>query len=167
MVQGKHPGHRFSLACVQSAFSLLSFMPGQTLQPESEVFQTSLSKDSNDFPGDSLEILGAPYVYLSISIEKLLCDLCAHTKFLGLPRWLSGKESACQCRRHKRNGFGPWVRKTPWRRKWQPAPVFLPGKLHAQRSLAGYRPWTWKESDITEQWSTCTHTRFTFRGSGD
>ena len=100
MVQGKHPGHRFSLACVQSAFSLLSFMPGQTLQPESEVFQTSLSKDSNDFPGDSLEILGAPYVYLSISIEKILCDLCAHTKFLGLPRWLSGKESACQCRRH-------------------------------------------------------------------
>ena len=125
MVQGKHPGHRFSLACVQSAFSLLSFMPGQTLQPESEVFQTSLSKDSNDFPGDSLEILGAPYVYLSISIEKILCDLCAHTKFLGLPRWLSGKESACQCRRHKRNGFDPWVGKIPWRRKWLHTPVFL------------------------------------------
>ena len=41
-----------------------------------------------------------------------------------LPRWLSGKESACQCRRH---GFDPWVRKILWRRKWQPTPVFLPG----------------------------------------
>ena len=39
----------------------------------------------------------------------------------GLPWWLSGKESACQCRRH---GFDPWVRKIPWRRKWQPTPVF-------------------------------------------
>ena len=37
----------------------------------------------------------------------------------------SGKESTCQCRRHKRCGFNPWVRKIPWRRKWQPTPVFL------------------------------------------
>ena len=44
-------------------------------------------------------------------------------------------------RRRKRRGFNPWVGKIPWRRKWQPAPVFLPGKSHRQRSLAGYRPW--------------------------
>ena len=56
---------------------------------------------------------------------------------LVFPRWLSGKESACQCRRH---GFDPWVGKIPWRRKWQPTPVFLPGKSHGQRSLAGYSP---------------------------
>ena len=56
-------------------------------------------------------------------------------KTKGLSQWLSGKESACQCRRHK---FDPWVRKIPWRRKWQPTPVFLPGKSHRQRSLAGY-----------------------------
>ena len=37
-----------------------------------------------------------------------------------LPWWLSGKESACQCRRHRSH---PWARKTPWRRKWQPTPV--------------------------------------------
>ena len=49
----------------------------------------------------------------------------------------SGKESACQCRRHK---FNSWVRKIPWRRKWQPTPVFFPGKSHGQRSLAGYSP---------------------------
>ena len=57
-----------------------------------------------------------------------------------LPRWHGGKEPACQCRRHKRRGFDPWVRKITWRRKWQPAPVFLPGKSHGQRSLAGYSP---------------------------
>ena len=51
----------------------------------------------------------------------------------------------CQ-RRHKRHRFEPWVRKIPWRRKWQPTPVFLPGESHGQRSLAGYRPWGHKES---------------------
>ena len=39
----------------------------------------------------------------------------------------------------------------PWRRKWQPTPVFLPGELHGQGSLAGYSPWVCKESDLTEQ----------------
>ena len=54
---------------------------------------------------------------------------------------LWGKDSACQCSRHKRLGFDPWVRKIPWNRKWQPSPVFLPGKSHGWRSLAGYSPW--------------------------
>ena len=56
------------------------------------------------------------------------------TNCTGLPRWCSGKESSCQCRRHRRCGFSPWVRKIPWSRKWQPAPVFLPGKFHGQYS---------------------------------
>ena len=46
----------------------------------------------------------------------------------GLPGWLSGKEPACQCRKF---GFDPWVRKIPWRRKWQPTPVFLLGLEHS------------------------------------
>ena len=46
--------------------------------------------------------------------------------------------------------FEPWIRKIPWRRKWQPTPVFLPGKSHGQRILAGYSPWDHKESDTTE-----------------
>ena len=50
----------------------------------------------------------------------------------------------------KRCEFNPWVGKMPWRRKWQPTPVFLPGKSHEQRSLAGYSPWGLKESDVTE-----------------
>ena len=60
----------------------------------------------------------------------------------------SGKESACQCRRLR---FDPWIRKIPWRRKWQPTPVFLPGESHGQRSLAGYSPRGHKELDTTEQ----------------
>ena len=40
-----------------------------------------------------------------------------------------------------RHEFNPWVGKIPWRRKWHPISVFLPGKSHGQRSLAGYSPW--------------------------
>ena len=46
-----------------------------------------------------------------------------------------------------------WARKIPWRRKWQPTPVFLPGEFHGQRSLVGYSPWSCKELDMTE-WLT-------------
>ena len=58
----------------------------------------------------------------------------------GLSCSLVGKESACQCRRCKRQGFNLWVGKIPWRRKWQPMPVFLPGKSHGQWSLVDYSP---------------------------
>ena len=57
-----------------------------------------------------------------------------------LPRWLSGKKSACLCRRHKRLQFDPWVGKIPWRRAWQPTPVFLPGESYGQRCLEAYSP---------------------------
>ena len=60
------------------------------------------------------------------------------------------KESACQVGRHRRLGFDPLVRKTPWRRKWQPMPIFLPVKSHWQRSLMSHGPWGYKESDMTE-----------------
>ena len=62
----------------------------------------------------------------------------------------SGKDHACQCRRHKRHRFNPWVGKIPWRRAWQPTPVFSPGESHGQRSLAGYSSWGHKESDTTK-----------------
>ena len=52
--------------------------------------------------------------------------------------WHSGEESACQCRRLKRHQFDPWLGKIPWRRKWQPTPVFLSGKFHGERNLAGF-----------------------------
>ena len=63
------------------------------------------------------------------------------------PRWLSGKESICQAG----DTFNPWVRKIPWRRKWQSTPVFFPWRSHGQRSPVGYSPRGLKESGIT-QW---------------
>ena len=66
-------------------------------------------------------------------------------------------EPACQCR-HQRRRFDPWVRQIPWRRKWQPTPVFLPGESHGQRTPqteAGCSPWGCKELDTTEAtWHT-------------
>ena len=73
-----------------------------------------------------------------------------------LPRLLSSKESACQCRRRRKRGFNPWISKIPWRRKWQPIPLFLPEKSHGQSSLTVYSPWGRKELDMTEQLSMHT-----------
>ena len=70
------------------------------------------------------------------------------------PGCTSGKEPACQCRRHERHKLDPWVRKIPWSRKWQLIPVFLPGKFHGQRSMAGYHTWGCKELDMTEKLNT-------------
>ena len=53
-----------------------------------------------------------------------------------------------QCGRPR---FKPWVGKMSWRRKWQPTPVFLPGKSHGWRSLVAYSPWGHKESDTTKR----------------
>ena len=64
--------------------------------------------------------------------------------------------NTCRCRRCKRHRFDPWVGKTPWRRKWQPTPVVLPGKFHGQRSLEGYSSWGLKELNMME--CLCIHT---------
>ena len=61
----------------------------------------------------------------------------------------------------RRHGFDPWVGKVPWRREWQPTPLFLPGESHRQRSLASYNPWGSKESDTARTHActrACTHT---------
>ena len=74
----------------------------------------------------------------------------------GFPGGTSGKELTGQCRRLKRHEFSPWVGKIPWRRKWLPTSVFLPGEFHGQRNLVGYSPWGRKELDTTE-WLTRTY----------
>ena len=60
---------------------------------------------------------------------------------MGFPGGTSGKESACQWRRHRRCRFHPWVRKVHWRKEWQLIPVFFPVKSHEQRNLVGYSSW--------------------------
>ena len=64
-----------------------------------------------------------------LSDERTALSLTNNNK-IGLSGSTSGKESTCKCRRHKRDGFDPWVSKIPWSRKWQPTPVFLPGESH-------------------------------------
>ena len=78
---------------------------------------------------------------------------------LGFPGGASGKAPACQCKRRRRRGFAPCVRKIPWRRAWQSPSVFLPEESHGQWILVGYSPYSHKESDITEvTYHTHTHT---------
>ena len=66
------------------------------------------------------------FTFPLISSQKYFPNIC-----YGLPRWLHGNESVCQCRRLRILKFEPWVGKIPWvgRRDWQPNPVFLPGKI--------------------------------------
>ena len=65
-------------------------------------------------------------------------DLFKKIRDTKLPWWLRGSSV---CLQGRRLGFDPWVGKIPWRRKWQPTPVFLPGESHGWRSLVGYSPW--------------------------
>ena len=99
--------------------------------------------------------LTQPYLTLPHSAP---CSLTSYQLAPQLPEVTevtSGKELACQCRSHKRRGFDPWVGKIPWRRAWQPTPVFLPGESHGQRCRLAYSPWC-DESDMTE---VAEHTR--------
>ena len=75
------------------------------------------------------------------------------------PRWLSGQESACQCRRHR---FDPWLGKMPWGRKWQPALAFSPGKSSGQSEHCQF---SWQQSMRPQKSQTwlVTHTQ---HGSG-
>ena len=82
-----------------------------------------------------------------------LC-LCLHT-LSSFSSGSAGKEPVCQCRRLRRRGLDPWVRQIPWRRKWQPIPVTLPGELHGQRNQVGYSLWDLKETPLND-------TTFTF-----
>ena len=91
---------------------------------------------------------------LAPPIEYLICAKPCHLYFIliiyhylmGLPRWPSGKGSACQCRRR---GFDPWVRKIPWRKKWQPTPVFLQGNSMGREAGQATVHGVAKELDMT------------------
>ena len=87
-------------------------------------------------------------------------DTVMYTKWSCFP---GGSEVCLQC---GRPGFDPWVRKIPWRRKWQPTPVFLPGESHGRRSLVGYSPRGRKESDTTERLHLTSHCSEDVQGHG-
>ena len=109
------------------------------VKSESEVAQScpTLSDPMDcSLPGSSIHgIFQARVLEWGVNVTK------------SVPSGSAGKKFTCQCRRRRSDS---WVRKIPWRRKWQFTPVFLPGKFHGQRSLAGCSPWGHKESDTTE-----------------
>ena len=86
-------------------------------------------------------------IWATVSSSSVFCWLYTASHVAA-----GGKEPACQCRRHKKCRFDPWVLKIPWRRSWQPTAVFLSREPHGQRSLAGY-----SSSQRAEDWSDLTH----------
>ena len=78
-----------------------------------------------------------------------LKQLSTHLYVYGLCKWFSGKESTCQCSRHRRHKFDPWVEKIPWRRSWQPIQYSCleipwteePGGLHSMGSQRAGHDW--------------------------
>ena len=107
------------------------------------------------------------HIFLMKSSLSIICFLIfALVLYLrGFPVGTSGKEPTCQCRRHKRHRFNPWVGKIPWTKAWQSTPVFLPGESHGWRSLVGYSSCGHKETDTTKQLSTL-HARHCHRCLG-
>ena len=122
------------------------------------------SKEMVQF-GLSHQWVGWPWII--VNTQPLPFYFCPLKKYI---YGYCGKEFACQCRRHKRFGFNPWFGKIPWRRQWQPTPVFLPGESHGQRSLVGYSPYG---CEVRHDWvctcarmCACAHThtyRWTYR----
>ena len=97
-----------------------------------------------------IQILTHDVVHLKL-VQSYMSTVSQLKGFLG---GSVSKESTCKagdCLQYKRPSSDPWVRKFPWRRKWQPTPILLPGKSHGQSSLVGYSPWGHKESDMTER----------------
>ena len=110
-------------------------------------------RDSGSIPGSGRSPGGGhgnPLQYSCLENPKDTSLLNSHLVAPGFPGGPSGKEPACQCRRHKRCKFDPCIGKIPWRRAWQPTPIFLPEESHGQKSLSSYSPWDCKESDMTE-----------------
>ena len=123
-----------------------------TESPEKLIFHSGcFNKIPDDLAASSPRTAGAGSSKLhSLHMHCVRDAFFWHFCLAGSWGFPGGKESACHCRKHKRFGFDPWVRKIPSRRKWQPTSVFLPGESHRQRSLARYSPWGRKESDMAK-----------------
>ena len=99
--------------------------------------------------------LSKPFLASRNTVPFSFCIRYPANITMELPRWLSGKESACQCRRC---GFNPWVGMIPGGGNGNPLQYSCLENHHGQRSLVGYSPWSCKELDMTEWLSTHTHT---------
>ena len=117
-----------SMACFSQVLYILRMLP------------VSTSPCVNSSWANILHDISFYWDYVGIKIEKNQ----PIRRCLWLPRFFPGRsviKNLPANSRDRRYRFDPWVRKSPWRRKWQPTPVFLPGKSHGQRRLVGYCPW--------------------------
>ena len=156
---GTTPSFPYSIVsdpCAMHGSSFLPSLPSQPLLfPSDEAFSRQLSLTAQDQVKcpkrfhSSLCLLLRAHVILSSNFLFLICLLTGKAGpvrarigivyfWIGASLGVSVKESACRCRRCK---FDPWFGKISWRRKWQVTPVFLPGRFHGHKSLAGCRPW--------------------------
>ena len=92
----------------------------------------------------------ALHILIYVICNALIASFTCLLLIVGFSGGASGKEPARQCRRNKRQRFDPWVGKILSRRKQQPTPIFLLGKLYGERRLADYSPWNLKQSEMTE-----------------
>ena len=136
--------------CVLSPFSLKKYNLFSILSEW--IFSSDYIRTSSQY--SSIENLPVLYLFSSTMVTYLhatwliclfLIDGLRYDK--GLLWCIPGEESRLQCRLH---GLNPWVRKIPWRRKWQPTPMFLSWKFHRQRSLAGTVCRVTKQLDMTQ-----------------
>ena len=127
----------------QSSFQSCKHRPGTTSLGLS-VSIVGICESTEPFPRGSILSTsnGDPCYFICLYIFLDSRDMLKTIPRLQITRQacISLEEPTCQCRRHKRHGFNPWVRKIPWRSSWQPTSVFLPGESHGQKSLAGYSP---------------------------
>ena len=108
---------------------------GKSVDGQQREAERRLNKRWKTVPDDSREAV----LYLLVIPRDLLS--AAYPPIQEFLRRLGGKESACQSSSLKTRECDPWIGELPWRRKWQPALVFLPGKSHGWQRLAGDRPW--------------------------
>ena len=90
---------------------------------------------------------------ISHFVANHLTHKSVNFKFIYHKQHAQGFTGGSDGKRHKRRGFVSQSGKIPWRKAWQPPPVFLLEKFHGQRSLVGYNPWDSKELDTTERMS--------------
>ena len=96
---------------------------------------------------DNLQVAG----FLSKKKNTFIVVVFIFKWYEGFSGGSSGKELACQCKRHNRHRFDLWVGKIPWKWAWQPTPVLLTRESHGQRSLVGYSPQGHKELDMLSE----------------
>ena len=104
-----------------TSLSLFTFMHWRRKWQPTPVFLPGESKGWGHTESDTTEVTQQ---------QQHMLYMC------GFPQWFRWHRICLQCRRPR---FSPWVGKTPWRKEWQPTPIFMPGESHGQRSLVGYR----------------------------